>query len=106
MDRELQLDRLKALRIGLKHYAESVNHLIDELEAEPPRYRSREERASRLRAISRRYLTDLTAMHIQAAGEVKDLPLYLADQSAAVVDAVLSDTAGFYIKNNKSLGDW
>lgn len=102
VEKELELDRLKALRTALSHYRETVDSLIADLEGEAPSFRSAEERPTRLRAIARRYLTDITAIHIQAVdAPVQDLPVYLAEASAAICDAVLSSTADFYVKGSK-----
>jgi hypothetical protein len=110
---EFELDKLRALRLGVHLYLDTLNRLVDELAAEAsgetPVYRSSDERTERLSKIASGYLTHVNAMHIQAATEVKDLPMYLADQSAKIVDGVLTDTVGFYMRSKTSAelaGHW
>lgn len=99
---EFKLDKLKALRLGVHAYLDTLNALVDELEGKTPAYRSSDERTERLSKISANYLTHINAMHIQAVIEVKDLPMHLAEQSAKTVDAVLTDTVAFYMRSKSA----
>lgn len=101
----MELDKVKALRLGVHAYLDNLNALVDELEGKAPAYRSTEERTERLTKIASNHLTHINAMHIQALAEVKDLPMYLAEQSAKIVDGVLTDTVAVYMRS-KSAAEW
>lgn len=106
---KMELDKVKALRLGVHAYLDNLNALVDEMEGATPAYRSSEERTERLTKIASAHLTDINAMHIQALAQVKDLPMYLADQSARIVDGVLTDTVGVYMRSKSAAelaGHW
>lgn len=105
----MELDKVKALRLGVHAYLDNLNALVDELEEGPPAYRSAWERIDRLNKIATRHLTDVNAMHIQALAEAKDLPMHLAEASAKIVDGVLTDTIAVYMRSKSAAelaGHW